>query len=58
MFSVIFEVRPEKEKFELYLDLANALNPTLEGVDGFIDNERFESTRRPGWILSHFHLAR
>ena len=53
MFSVIFEVRPEKEKFELYLDLANALNPTLEGVDGFIDNERFESTRRPGWIFSH-----
>jgi hypothetical protein len=22
-------------------------------VDGFIDNERFESSRRPGWVLSH-----
>jgi hypothetical protein len=22
-------------------------------VDGFIDNERSESTRRPGWIFSH-----
>jgi heme-degrading monooxygenase HmoA len=29
------------------------LKPILEGVDGFIDNERFESTRRPGWIFSH-----
>jgi heme-degrading monooxygenase HmoA len=48
-----FEVRPEKEKFELYLDLAKGLKPILEGVDGFIDNERFESTRRPGWIFSH-----
>jgi heme-degrading monooxygenase HmoA len=53
MFSVIFEVRPEKEKIELYLDLAKGLKPILEQVDGFIDNERFESTRRPGWILSH-----
>ena len=53
MFSVIFEVHPEKEKFELYLDLAKGLKPILEDVDGFIDNERFESTHRPGWILSH-----
>lgn len=53
MFSVIFEVHPKKEKFDLYLELANGLRPILEGIDGFIDNERFESTRRPGWILSH-----
>jgi heme-degrading monooxygenase HmoA len=53
MFSVIFEVHPRQEKFELYLDLAKGLKPILEGMDGFIDNERFESTRRPGWILSH-----
>lgn len=53
MFSVIFEVHPRQEKFELYLDLAKGLKPILEGIDGFIDNERFESTRRPGWILSH-----
>jgi heme-degrading monooxygenase HmoA len=53
MFSVIFEVHPRQEKFELYLDLAKDLKPILEGIDGFIDNERFESTRRPGWILSH-----
>src|SRR4030088_3246370 len=53
MFSVIFEVHPRPERFDLYLDLAKELKPILEGIDGFIDNERFESTRRPGWILSH-----
>jgi heme-degrading monooxygenase HmoA len=29
------------------------LKPILQGIDGFVDNERFESARRPGWILSH-----
>ncbi len=53
MFSVIFEVHPKPEKFDLYLELAKGLRPVLEEMDGFIDNERFESTRRRGWILSH-----
>ena len=53
MFSVIFEVHPKQEKFDLYLHLVKGLKPILEGIDGFIDNERFESTRRLGWILSH-----
>src|SRR3981081_3249693 len=53
MFSVIFEVHPKQEKFDLYLELAKGLRPILEEIDGFIDNERFESMRRPGWILSH-----
>jgi heme-degrading monooxygenase HmoA len=53
MFSVIFEVHPRPERFDLYLDLAKRLKPILEGIDGFIDNERFESSRRRGWILSH-----
>src|ERR1700733_6668364 len=53
MFSVIFEVHPRQEKFDLYLGLAKRLRPDLEGMEGFIDNERFESTRRRGWILSH-----
>ena len=46
MFSVIFEVNPKQEKFDLYLELAKGLRPILEEIDGFIDNERFESTRR------------
>jgi heme-degrading monooxygenase HmoA len=53
MFSVIFEVHPTIEQFDLYLALAKDLRPILQSIDGFIDNERFESTRRPGWILSH-----
>jgi heme-degrading monooxygenase HmoA len=53
MFSVIFEVHPKQEKFGLYLELAKSLRPILEGIEGFIDNERFESADRPGWLLSH-----
>ena len=53
MFSVIFEVCPKAERFDEYLALAKRLKPLLEKVDGFVDNERFESKRRPGWILSH-----
>lgn len=53
MFSVIFEVHPKRSEFELYLALAKDLKPILEGIDGFIDNERFESKGRPGWVLSH-----
>jgi heme-degrading monooxygenase HmoA len=53
MFSVIFEVYPKAARFDDYLALAKRLKPVLEQVDGFVDNERFESQRRPGWILSH-----
>ena len=49
MFAVIFEVQPKKERWNDYLDLAKYLKPKLEAIDGFIDNERFESkrTKRP-----------
>jgi heme-degrading monooxygenase HmoA len=53
MFSAIFEVFPKRERFDEYLALAKHLKPILQKVDGFVDNERFESTGRPGWILSH-----
>jgi heme-degrading monooxygenase HmoA len=53
MFSVIFEVRPNDGRKDEYLELAKQLKPLLEKIDGFVDNERFESKRRPGWILSH-----
>lgn len=35
-----------------YLDLAGALRPQLEQIDGFISIERFESLAEPGKILS------
>src|ERR1700709_533421 len=53
MFSVIFEVFPQKDQFNHYLDLAKELKPLLQEVEGFVDNERFESQLWPGWILSH-----
>jgi heme-degrading monooxygenase HmoA len=53
MFSVIFEVLPAEGKKDAYLDLAKHLKPILESIDGFVDNERFESQLRPGWVLSH-----
>lgn len=53
MFSVMFEVHPRPERFDDYLALAGRLKPLLERIDGFVDNERFESLARPGWLLSH-----
>jgi heme-degrading monooxygenase HmoA len=53
MFSVIFEVLPAQGKKDGYLELAKHLKPILEKIDGFVDNERFESKLKPGWVLSH-----
>jgi heme-degrading monooxygenase HmoA len=52
MFSVIFEVEPKHGKFDEYLNLAKELKPILESIEGFIDNERFESKRTVGRVLS------
>jgi len=52
MFAVIFEVQPKKERWDDYLALAKQLKPKLEAIDGFIDNERFESQKTQGRILS------
>jgi len=52
VFSVIFEVYPKPEQWDAYLGLAKALKPDLEKIDGFIDNIRYRSLTRDGWILS------
>src|ERR1700735_5545234 len=52
MFSVIFEVLPNKENWDDYLGNAKMLRPELEAVDGFVDNIRYKSLTREGWILS------
>ena len=52
MFTVVFEVHPAPGKKDEYLGLAKHLKPMLDSIDGFIDNERFESKRREGWVLS------
>ncbi len=52
MFAVMFEVQPWKDRWNDYLELAKYLKPKLEAIDGFIDNERFASTRTEGRLLS------
>ena len=52
MFSVIFEVHPRADQWDGYLDHAKMLRPELERIDGFVDNVRYRSLTRDGWILS------
>lgn len=52
MFSVLFEVHPRPERWDAYLGYARMLTPELERIDGFIDNVRYRSLTRDGWLLS------
>ena len=52
MIAVIFEVWPKPDRKQEYLDLAAELKPILEGIDGFISVERFESITEKGKMLS------
>lgn len=52
MIAVIFEVWPSAGGRQHYLDLAAALRPLLDEVDGFISIERFCSLSEPGKLLS------
>ena len=52
MIAVIFEVWPKPEHRDRYLGMAADLRPILEGVDGFVSVERFESLTEPGKLLS------
>ena len=52
MLAVIFEVTPLAGQAARYFDIAAALRPRLEQIDGFISVERFESLARPGVFLS------
>jgi heme-degrading monooxygenase HmoA len=52
MFSVLFEVHPRSDQWDAYLGYAKMLRPELEQLDGFVDNIRYRSLTREGWILS------
>jgi heme-degrading monooxygenase HmoA len=52
VFSVIFEVLPNKANWDDYLGNAKMLRPELERVEGFVDNIRYRSLTRETWILS------
>lgn len=52
MFAVIFEVRPRSDAWDEYLGHAASLRPELLAIDGFLENERYASLQRPGWLVS------
>ena len=52
MIAVIFEVTPDPDRREEYLDIAASLRTELEAIDGFISVERFQSLSDEGKLLS------
>ncbi|RKP53670.1 antibiotic biosynthesis monooxygenase family protein [Pararobbsia silviterrae] len=52
MFSAMLEVNPIPEQFDTYLGMAKMLRTELEKIDGFVDNARYASLTRNGWLLS------
>jgi heme-degrading monooxygenase HmoA len=49
---VLFEVHPRSAEWDTYLNYAKMLRPELEAIDGFVDNIRYLSMTRDGWVLS------
>ncbi|MER9250664.1 antibiotic biosynthesis monooxygenase [Mesorhizobium sp. M0598] len=52
MIAVIFEVEPAAGRRDAYLGIAAELRPLLDGIDGFLSIERFQSLVDPDKILS------
>lgn len=52
MIAVIFEVEPAPGRRDAYLSIAASLRPLLDGIDGFISIERFQSLADPQRVLS------
>jgi len=52
MFCGMLEVNPKSDQFESYFAMARMLRPELEKIDGFVENDRYASLTRPGWLLS------
>jgi len=52
VIAVIFELIPDPEHRERYLDIAAELRPLLDEIDGFLSIERFQSLNDPQKMLS------
>ena len=52
MIAVIFEVHPAKGHMDDYLGIAADLRPLLDGIDGFLSIERFQSLADGGKLVS------
>jgi heme-degrading monooxygenase HmoA len=48
----MLEVNPKSDQLNAYFGMAKMLRPELEKIDGFIENARYNSLSRPGWVLS------
>ena len=52
MFAVIFETNPSPAHQSAYMSIAASLRDELTAVPGFLENVRYRSLTRPGWLLS------
>jgi len=52
MIAVIFEVEIQAGREQTYFDIAAELRPLLDGIDGFLSIERFQSLSDQEKILS------
>ena len=52
MMVVVFQVTMREGRAQDYFDLAAELRAELEGIDGFVSVERFESLAEPGKYVS------
>lgn len=52
MIAVIFELEPRPGAQDRYFGLAADMRPLLEGIDGFLSVERFQSVTTPGRFVS------
>lgn len=52
MIAIIFEVEPDPERKNAYLDVAATLRDDLAQIEGFISVERFQSITNPEKLLS------
>ena len=52
MIAVIFESWPRAGSGETYLEMGQRMSSLVEGFDGFISIERFESVTQPGKFVA------
>lgn len=52
MIAVLFEAWPRAGHAGRYFDIAAALRPELDAIDGFLGIERFQSLADPAKLLS------
>jgi quinol monooxygenase YgiN len=52
MYSVMFEVQPRRDEWDVFFARAKMLRDQLEQAPGFVDHLHYSSLTRDGWVLS------